>query len=453
MASSTRSAFRIFSDPATSTILPSLNSTRTVLRPVTLPFSPMNSLVEMANSRSQPSSWLELVRSLIGQSGQVSGRFSSSGGWGINSNWVTLTAPWRLLVPTQSLPVSPPPITMTCLPSARNLLCCRHARRARAHHGHLLARFVLGNAWLYPALLPRTVNDRVLDGLDAHCVVVHIEHAGGLAGCVADAAGELGEVVGAVQHLDRALPVRVVHQIVEVRNDVVHRAAVVAERRAAVHAARALHLGLAFIQPDDKFLVMLQALGHRLVALFDALVFHEAGSFSHDDVLVYECCAGICGAALLGGDRFFFGSSYRWCSGLLQHFSFINFSQRTLVLGREDLDELAARCGPVVEQFACALAARPAVVVFQQLLELGFVGLSVVPDRAWHRGFLLGGGQDALQRHHGHVAAGAELTVFVVHVCRAAAHARRKVAAGLAKHHHGAPGHVFATVVVLGKTG
>ncbi len=38
----------------------------------------------------------------------------------MTSNWVTLTAPWRVLVPTQSLPVSPPPITTTCLPSARN---------------------------------------------------------------------------------------------------------------------------------------------------------------------------------------------------------------------------------------------------------------------------------------------------------------------------------------------
>jgi hypothetical protein len=47
---------------------------------------------------------------------------------------VTLAAPWRLLVPTQSLPVSPPPMTMTCLPSARSwplslspaltLFCC-----------------------------------------------------------------------------------------------------------------------------------------------------------------------------------------------------------------------------------------------------------------------------------------------------------------------------------------
>jgi hypothetical protein len=34
---------------------------------------------------------------------------------------VTLAAPWRLLVPTQSLPVSPPPMTMTCLPSAHDL--------------------------------------------------------------------------------------------------------------------------------------------------------------------------------------------------------------------------------------------------------------------------------------------------------------------------------------------
>jgi hypothetical protein len=33
------------------------------------------------------------VRSLIGQYGQVSGRFSSFGGSGITSNWVTDAAP------------------------------------------------------------------------------------------------------------------------------------------------------------------------------------------------------------------------------------------------------------------------------------------------------------------------------------------------------------------------
>jgi hypothetical protein len=36
----------------------------------------------MANTRSQPSSWLELVRSLSGQYGHVNGRSSCAGGMG-----------------------------------------------------------------------------------------------------------------------------------------------------------------------------------------------------------------------------------------------------------------------------------------------------------------------------------------------------------------------------------
>jgi hypothetical protein len=154
----------------------------------------------------------------------------------------------------------------------------------RTHHGDLLAGLVLRGLRRDPALGPGAVDDGVLDRLDAHRVVVHVQRARRLAGCGADAAGELGEVVGAVQHLDGVLPVAAVHQIVEVRNDVVDRAAVVAKRRAAVHAARRLHLGLRVVQADDEFLVVLQALGDGLVALLDALVFHEAGDFSHDSL-------------------------------------------------------------------------------------------------------------------------------------------------------------------------
>jgi hypothetical protein len=47
----------------------------------------------------------------------------------------------------------------------------------------------------------------VLDRLDAHRVGVDVERAGGFAGRRADAAGEVGEVVGRVQDLDRLLPV------------------------------------------------------------------------------------------------------------------------------------------------------------------------------------------------------------------------------------------------------
>ncbi len=42
-------------------------------------------------------------------------RCSPSGGLGRISNCVTESASWRIDVPTQSLPVSPPPTTMTCL--------------------------------------------------------------------------------------------------------------------------------------------------------------------------------------------------------------------------------------------------------------------------------------------------------------------------------------------------
>ena len=56
---------------------------------------------------------------MSGQSGQVSSLFSCSGGCGMISKLVTDSAPWRIEVPMQSEPVSPPPITTTCLPVAR----------------------------------------------------------------------------------------------------------------------------------------------------------------------------------------------------------------------------------------------------------------------------------------------------------------------------------------------
>src|SRR4030067_2487605 len=123
MASSTRSALRLNSLSAISLIFhwpfsSCFQSRRTALRVVTLPSLPERLLVATAQSRVQPSSCELEVRSLFGQCGQVSGLFSLFGGLGHSSNWVTEAAPWRIDVPTQSEPVSPPPITMTCLPLA-----------------------------------------------------------------------------------------------------------------------------------------------------------------------------------------------------------------------------------------------------------------------------------------------------------------------------------------------
>ena len=86
---------------------------------MSFPFSPTNSLVATDQSRFTPSSCDEEVRSRTGQYGHT-GLFSTSGGIGSTSNCVIDLAPWRLDVPTQSEPVSPPPMITTCLSVAQS---------------------------------------------------------------------------------------------------------------------------------------------------------------------------------------------------------------------------------------------------------------------------------------------------------------------------------------------
>jgi hypothetical protein len=121
----------------------------------------------------------------------------------------------------------------------------------------------------------------VLDRLDADGVVVDVERARRLAWRGADASRELREVVGLVQRVERGLPLLPVHEVVPVRDDVVHGASRHAERDAAVHAARAL-LGRGVVgQREDELAVVVDALGDRFRHLGDTLEFKKSGDFSH----------------------------------------------------------------------------------------------------------------------------------------------------------------------------
>ena len=172
---------------------------------------------------------------------------------------------------------------------AGQLLRSSHTGWARAHHGHFFACFVRGRTGLDPALLPSSVNDGVLNRLDAHSIVGHIQSASGFTRCGANAARELWEVIGAVQHFNGVFPIALKYQVVEIGNDVVDRAAAVTKRCAAVHAASALRFGLRVVQTNDEFFVVFDALAYGLVALFDALKFHETSDFSHDQSLLFLC--------------------------------------------------------------------------------------------------------------------------------------------------------------------
>ena len=116
----------------------------------------------------------------------------------------------------------------------------RQSGRARSDHRHALAGPHRRRRGADPAFVERPLDDRQLDVLDRDRIVVDAEDAGALAGGRAQAAGEVREVVGRVQAIDRRLPAVAVDQIVPLRNLVAERTALMAERNAAIHAARAL---------------------------------------------------------------------------------------------------------------------------------------------------------------------------------------------------------------------
>ena len=89
---------------------------------------------------------------------------------------------------------------------AAQLLRGGQAGRPAADHGDALAGVLLGRLGMNPALVPGALDDAALDELDGDGRLVDAQHAGGLAGRGADAAGELGKVVGGVQAADRRLP-------------------------------------------------------------------------------------------------------------------------------------------------------------------------------------------------------------------------------------------------------
>ena len=93
-----------------------------------------------------------------------------------------------------------------------------------------------------PAFLKSSLHDVFFVLLDRDRRLIDAQHARGFTRRGTDAAGELRKVIGGVQLPNRFLPAPAIHQIVPVGNQIVDRAARLAERHAAIHAARALLL-------------------------------------------------------------------------------------------------------------------------------------------------------------------------------------------------------------------
>ena len=114
---------------------------------------------------------------------------------------------------------------------------CGEASRSRPDDGHPFAGADDRRTRRDPPFIEGAIDDRHFDRFDRHRIAIDAEHAGAFAGRRAQPSRELGEVVGRVQALDRRLPSIAIDQVVPVRDQVAERAAAVAERNAAVHAA------------------------------------------------------------------------------------------------------------------------------------------------------------------------------------------------------------------------
>ena len=167
------------------------------------------------------------------------------------------------------------------MPGAIQLLRGRKPRRTGAHHRDSLARARLGNFRLDPAFFPGVLDDRFFDHLDRHRRLVDAQHASRLAGRRADAPGELRKIIRGVQHANRFLPLVAIRQVVPVRNNVVHRAAGVAEGNAAIHAARRLRAHLLFRKRLIDLEIVVDALLDGTPRRQLSRVFLEAGDLTH----------------------------------------------------------------------------------------------------------------------------------------------------------------------------
>ena len=172
----------------------------------------------------------------------------------------TVTAwPARVSCCAAARPAGPDPTTATFLP----VLHRRHDRRD-------------------PAFVPRAVDDGDFDLLDRDGVLVDAEHARGFARRRAQPAGELGEVVRGVQPRDGLAPLVAVDEVVPVGDEVAERAALVAERNAAVHAPARLHLQLVARERLVDLFPVAQPHRHRTPRRRRPVVLHEAFDVTHE---------------------------------------------------------------------------------------------------------------------------------------------------------------------------
>ena len=243
---------------------------------------------------------------------------------------------------------------------AAQLLRGGQAGRAGADHRDGAAGLDRGRLRHDPALVPRAVDDRDLDLLDRDRVALaDLQHARGLARRGAQPAGELREVVGRVQLVDRLAPAVAVDEVVPVRDQVARagsRCGRTARRTPC--SARPARAGPATGSVStNSWKSASRSLGSRS-GLLDPLDLEEAADLAHQ-------------ALALRRRR-----TLRRRSTPRPRRLAASSRQRALVVVRHDLLEAAAASRPSSRRIRAATGEpRAQVVLLDQLVQLDRVGL------------------------------------------------------------------------------
>eukprot|EP00982_Pelagococcus_subviridis_P002394 18522-Pelagococcus_subviridis.AAC.9 len=298
-------------------------------------------------------------------------------------------------------------------------------RGTRADYGHLLPRARRRRRGDDPSLLEPAVDDRALHGLDRDRVLDDPQRARPLARRRAHAAGELGEVVRLVETVQRVAPPALVHELVPLRDLVAEgapAAGLVAVRRPAVHASRALRreevVGHVRGLVLHDFLPVLEAFRRVAVAERLALVLDEAANLLRRRQ-----------ARRAGHDV-----------GLLVR-------ERRDRLERLERVLLLERLGVRVVLLLRLLRFDDLFVIARNFRgDVRIRALLVLRDEPVHERLVLVV-LDRVEVNLGPVAVRRERPLRVVHVRDAAGHPRREVPPGGAEDAHDAARHVLAAVV------
>ena len=167
------------------------------------------------------------------------------------------------------------------MPESSKLLGTGETRRARPDHRDPPSGAALAHLRNDPAFAPAAVDDLAFDRLDRHRCVDEVERARRLARRGADATGEFGKIIGRVKLLQRAAPIVQADEVVPVGDKIIDRAAGVAERNPAFHAARRLRANLGHGWGRDELVPVRHALGHRRQRALVAIDFEEGGGARH----------------------------------------------------------------------------------------------------------------------------------------------------------------------------